>query len=269
MKPDVSPPLYVADAQELVLHVLHENGQVQLQDLESHIKDDIERESAKISDNQRKMRTAYAELTTAPVIEDDMLLADEGQMLQQCVVVTPPLLSCRHTLTHLSRSFSFSLPSPLSPPYPALYATNASGDFAEDLGEDFLGLRELGIDKEFGLSSVSVPKSLFFGRRRRDANAALGPKTAEPDYPPPLPFIPLTAATYKFATPGLLHAFYAERLEGGGGLDADDAFDPVHSSIGPLGQIVVKAPQSAPTKKGGGKKDAEEKKEKKPAKKTG
>lgn len=42
-----------------------------------------------MSDNQRKMRAAYAELTTAPVIEDDMLLADEGQMLQQCVTTSP------------------------------------------------------------------------------------------------------------------------------------------------------------------------------------
>ncbi len=138
-----------------------------------------------------------------------------------------------------------------------------SGDFAEDLGEDFLGLRELGIDKEFGLSSVTVPKSLFFGRRKRDA-AALGPKAAEPDYAPPPPFIPLTAGTYKAATPGLLHAFYAERFETAPP-EGDDAFDPVHSNIGPLGQIVVKAPQNAPAKK---KKD-DEKKEKKPAKKTG
>lgn len=151
-------------------------------------------------------------------------------------------------------------------PHPTLSSANASGDFAEDLGEDFLGLRELGIDKEFGLSSVSVPKSLFFGRRRRDVNAALGPKVAEPDYPPPMPFIPLTAGTYKLSTPGLLHAFYAERLESGTGIDADEPFDPVHASIGPLGQIVVKALQAAPTKKG--KKD-EDKKEKKPAKKTG
>ncbi|BEJ14424.1 hypothetical protein CspHIS471_0401910 [Cutaneotrichosporon sp. HIS471] len=206
--------------EELVLHVLHENGQVQIQDLETHIKDDIERDSAKISEQQRKMRAAYAELTTAPVIEDDMLLADDGQMLQH-------------------------------------------GDFAEDLGEDFLGLRELGIDKEFGLSSLSVPKSLFFGRRKRDA-AALGPKIAEPDYAAAPPFIPLTAGTYKAATPALLHAFYAQRFESAPP-EGDDVFDPVHANIGPLGQIVVKAPQNAPTKK---KKD-DDTKEKKPAKKTG
>lgn len=71
------------DAQEIVLHALHENGQVELPDLEAHLKDDIERDSAKISEMQRKVRQAYKEMTAAPVIEDDMLLAADGQMLQQ------------------------------------------------------------------------------------------------------------------------------------------------------------------------------------------
>ena len=63
--------------------MLHENGQVELQDLEAHIKDDIERESAKAAEMQRKVRAAYKEMTTGPVIEDDMLFAQDGEMLQQ------------------------------------------------------------------------------------------------------------------------------------------------------------------------------------------
>ncbi|KAI9745976.1 MAG: Transcriptional activator spt7 [Claussenomyces sp. TS43310] len=35
------------------------------------------------------------------------------------------------------------------------------GDFAEDLDEDFFGFKELGLDKEFGLSSLSVPLHLL------------------------------------------------------------------------------------------------------------
>jgi hypothetical protein len=31
-----------------------------------------------------------------------------------------------------------------------------SGDFTEELGEDFFGFKELGLDKEFGLISLSV-----------------------------------------------------------------------------------------------------------------
>ena len=52
--------------------------------------------------------------------------------------------------------------------------TMCSGNFADELGEDFLGLREMGIDREFGLSSLTVPSSLFYGRRKRTANANLG-----------------------------------------------------------------------------------------------
>jgi hypothetical protein len=38
------------------------------------------------------------------------------------------------------------------------------GDFAEDIGDDFFGFKELGLDKEFGLSSLSVPLHLLQGR---------------------------------------------------------------------------------------------------------
>lgn len=217
------------DSEEIVLHALHENGQIELQDLESHIKDDIGRETSKVAEMQRKVRQSYKELTTGPVIEDDMLFAQDGEMLQH-------------------------------------------GDFAEDLGEDFLGLRELGIDKEFGLNSLSVPKALFFGRRNRNNAAALGAKADEPDFPSPPQFISLTPGSYKNVTPALMHAFYAHRIEAGTGVDKDDAFDQVHATIGPLGQIVQKPlPGAAAAKKTQAKKDAngEEKKEKKPAKKPG
>lgn len=40
------------------------------------------------------------------------------------------------------------------------------GDFAEDIGDDFFGFKELGLDKEFGLSSLSVPLHLLQGRMR-------------------------------------------------------------------------------------------------------
>ena len=34
-----------------------------------------------------------------------------------------------------------------------------SGDFSEDIGDDFFGFKELGLDREFGLSSLSVSSS--------------------------------------------------------------------------------------------------------------
>ena len=38
------------------------------------------------------------------------------------------------------------------------------GDFAEELDEDFFGFKELGLDREFGLGSLSVPLHLLQNR---------------------------------------------------------------------------------------------------------
>ena len=44
------------------------------------------------------------------------------------------------------------------------------GNFADALGDDFLGLRELGIAGELGLQSLTIPKRLLKSRNRnRDA----------------------------------------------------------------------------------------------------
>ena len=49
-----------------------------------------------------------------------------------------------------------------------------SGGLADILGggEDFLGLRELGIEAEFGLKSLSVPKRLWKGKSNSEDRAA-------------------------------------------------------------------------------------------------
>ncbi|WVQ98831.1 hypothetical protein IAU59_005962 [Kwoniella sp. CBS 9459] len=187
-------------SEEIVLHALHQNGQIQTQDLETYLKDDIEREETKVAEMQRKIRQAFKEVTTAPVIEDDMMFANNGEML-------------------------------------------TDGNFADELGEDFLGLRDLGIDKEFGLSSLTVPSSLFYGRRKRlGGNANGGTKEDVLEYPPPPPFIPLNATTLPTHLPALLHAFYAARVEAGLSISEDDVFDPTRATIGSLGQIIMKNP---------------------------
>ena len=81
---------------------MHESGQIQLQDLEAHIKDDVEREGGKITEMTRKVKQAYKEVVsvleslgcedraenqaTAPVIEDDMLFNENGAMLTEWVL---------------------------------------------------------------------------------------------------------------------------------------------------------------------------------------
>jgi transcriptional activator SPT7 len=102
-----------ADQQEMILHALYENGGLAPSDIESHIKDDIEKEGIKLVDMDKKMGQAYKDIVshyrssspviaestfcltllvpcftdrtdiqaTAPVIEDDMMFADNGEML--------------------------------------------------------------------------------------------------------------------------------------------------------------------------------------------
>jgi hypothetical protein len=48
----------------MVLHALYENGQLGPADIESHIKDDIEKEELRVAEMARKMRQAYKEVVS-------------------------------------------------------------------------------------------------------------------------------------------------------------------------------------------------------------
>ena len=45
------------------------------------------------------------------------------------------------------------------------------GDFATDIDEDFFGFKELGLDQEFGLASLSVPLHLLQNRMHNQYQA--------------------------------------------------------------------------------------------------
>jgi len=148
------------------------------------------------------------------------------------------------------------------------YVILRRGQFTDDIGEDFLGLRELGIAAEFGLSSLSVPKRLLKGKRNaKGPNAAYGipssaiisflryyhsAKSAEPPppYPPPQPFVPLTSESVKNQI-GLLRGYFERRLAGLDSL-ANDPPHPAQAKLGPLGQVI--RPSSAAMAGGGGSK---------------
>ncbi|KAG9086127.1 Transcriptional activator spt7, partial [Ceratobasidium sp. 370] len=70
----------------------------------------------------------------------------------------------------------------------------ALGGFTEELGEDFFGLRELGLERELGLTSLAIPKRLLRGRRDNSANAASTNREPPLPYPPPASFIPIHTA---------------------------------------------------------------------------
>ncbi|KAG9036544.1 Transcriptional activator spt7 [Tulasnella sp. JGI-2019a] len=162
-----------------------------------------------------------------------------------------------------------------------------AGGWTEELGEDFFGFRALGLDKELGLTSMSIPSKLWNGRaKQRGPTAAQGALSTEPPppYPPPPPFLPI-GHDEADAPPGLLQPFYRERFEKLAALNAipsappplpapnllhpasvsvdvpppvvplvlpstvpDDLPDPLKMKSGPLGQITVLAAGAKPPK---------------------
>lgn len=53
-----------AHQQEMILHALYENGGLAPSDIESHIKDDIEKEGIKLVDMDKKMGQAYKDIVS-------------------------------------------------------------------------------------------------------------------------------------------------------------------------------------------------------------
>lgn len=87
-----------------------------------------------------------------------------------------------------------------------------SGDFSTELGDDYFGFRELGLDRELGLLSNAVPFHLLQGRLNASLNRQLDKPVDEavmqtvPDYP---------SVDQKLAERqiGLLKSFFVSRLE--------------------------------------------------------
>lgn len=109
--------------EEAVLHALHGNG-VDLESLEIYVKDDVERLGTKLTGMHDRMRSYYAELLR-PAMDN---AGQDGA----------------GAFNDGSEQF-------------------VGGDFAEDIGEDFFGFKELGLDREFGLT-FSVPLHLLQNR---------------------------------------------------------------------------------------------------------
>ncbi|KAJ4300704.1 Transcriptional activator spt7 [Kalmusia sp. IMI 367209] len=109
--------------EEAVLHALQVNG-VDLEALDTYVKDDVERLGSKLAGMHDRMRSYYAELLRPAL---DNAGADGSGAFNDG-----------------SEQF-------------------VGGDFAEDIGEDFFGFKELGLDKEFGVA-FSVPLHLLQNR---------------------------------------------------------------------------------------------------------
>ncbi|KAJ3791468.1 hypothetical protein GGU11DRAFT_832319, partial [Lentinula aff. detonsa] len=118
----------------------------------------------------------------------------------------------------------------------------ALGEFADTLGVDYFGLREMGITGEFGMSSLTIPKRLLNGKKRRMNLLPIAkPTEPPPPFPPPPPLILLTAGQIPEQI-GLLHKFYYDRLQAAVPPSAS-TLPPTWSSTRPIPSL---APPSLP-----------------------
>ncbi|KAI9844904.1 MAG: Transcriptional activator spt7 [Sclerophora amabilis] len=159
--------------EECILHCLHENG-LDVGSLESYCTEDIERQGSKLGVMHERMRAHLADLLR-PALND---AGPDGS----------------NAFNDGSEQF-------------------VGGDFAEDLNEDFFGFHELGLDKEFGLSSLSVPLHLLQNRmhnayQAQNTNANIS-STSNLDVLPP--YEPITLQNLKSQI-GLVQNFFLAKL---------------------------------------------------------
>ncbi|KAH8990665.1 hypothetical protein EDB86DRAFT_3190558 [Lactarius hatsudake] len=191
-------------SEEIILHSLFKSSVSRIQNLERYITDDIMRHGNRLNDLKKKIVNVYQEFTSAKAINDDTLFANEDDEEEESAFVM--------------------------------------GQFTDDIGEDFLGLHELGMAAEFSLSSLSIPKRLLKGKKNAKGPNAIT-KSAEPPplYPPPPPFVLLTAESVKNQV-GLLRDFYERRLASTSASGVapvvlqDDPPNSSQAKLGPLGQ---------------------------------
>ncbi|CAO3694480.1 unnamed protein product [Umbelopsis ramanniana] len=100
-----------------------------------------------------------------------------------------------------------------------------SGAFGEDIGEDFFGFKDLGLDKELNMDRLSVPLKLWYGKDKVKAQTT-GPKSNEPvlEHPPPPPFVRIRSTDGIIK---LLQPYFKEKLEKSEGNLVEDEYQTV------------------------------------------
>ncbi len=156
--------------EEMILHSLQDNG-TDLDALDTYVSEDTDRAGTKIAIMHDRMKSHLADLLR-PALQD---AGPDGA----------------NAFNDGSEQF-------------------VGGDFAGELGEDFFGFKELGLDVEFGMGSLSVPLHLLQNRMHTANQAqnqgyapsnthfnlppvrsiALTPTSAPSPHPPPRSFQP-------------------------------------------------------------------------------
>ncbi|TAQ87607.1 hypothetical protein B7494_g4058 [Chlorociboria aeruginascens] len=201
--------------EEVVLHCLSENG-LDVDSLESYVKDDVERLGTKLGVMHDRMKAHLSDLLR-PALTD---AGADGS----------------GAFNDGSEQF-------------------VGGDFAEELGEDFFGFKALGLDSEFGMSSLSVPLHLLHTRLH---NTYAGPVVAAPTteiFEPLPPLEPVTKENLQNQI-GLVRNFFLAKLHANDDepLIEDEELTgksrPTRPRLGPTGKIT--SPRKRPLKEQSG-----------------
>ncbi|KAK9460836.1 uncharacterized protein V1516DRAFT_677792 [Lipomyces oligophaga] len=192
--------------EDTVMQTLYENGVYNLRDLETYVREDVDRLGVKLQDVRERM---------------GMSLAD----YLRPALVGKPGGSADSAFDDGSQEF-------------------VSGGFSDEIGEDFFGFKELGLDEEFGLSSLSVPLHLLHSRLHANANVQIAP-TAQNMIESAPPFEPMTRERVEKQI-GLIRGFLMQRFdkfERDNVLLEDEALPPKQRNqrprLPPTGKITV------------------------------
>jgi transcriptional activator SPT7 len=201
--------------EEVVLHTLSENG-LEVESLESYVKDDVERLGTKLGVMHDRMKAHLSDLLR-PALTDGG--ADGSGAFNDG-----------------SEQF-------------------VGGDFAEELGEDFFGFKALGLDAEFGMSSLSVPLHLLHTRLYNNQPTAVAQGPSADIFPPLPPLEPVTKENLQDQI-GLVRNFFLAKLHANDDepLLEDEELPakqrPSRPRLGPTGKIT--SPRKRPLKEQSG-----------------
>ncbi|KAK6349990.1 Transcriptional activator spt7 [Orbilia brochopaga] len=160
---------------EILLHTLAENG-LEIDHLESYIRDDIERLGGKLVQLRERMRGHLSDLLR-PALQD---------------VENPE--AAEEDMGHF-----------------------INGDFTDDIGDDYYGFKDLGLEREFGMSISSGLMRVLQGRitSSYQAQSSSSATVMTTDYTPPPPFEPLSRELLKDQI-GLVQNFFLAKLHANG-----------------------------------------------------
>ncbi|KAJ5540115.1 hypothetical protein N7513_008447 [Penicillium frequentans] len=158
---------------EIVLHTLSGVG-ISIDELETYIKEDVERLGTKLSAAHDRLKSMLTDLLRPA-------LADAGE-------------DGSNAFNDGSEQF-------------------VGGDFAEDIDEDFFGFKELGLDREFGLSQLSVPLHLLQNRMYSAAQSQNTSTTQTVTIYPSPPSYSRVSTDNLSEQIGLVQAFFKGKLD--------------------------------------------------------